>query len=141
GLSASSVSILRFIYVWNCILLVVLCTLAGPGQGFNTQNSLEIWVKFLGVTKHPRYKKREGVLVFELGMKFNGKKQFKKAMTRYVLAEKKVVNFMKDDHKRVRVTCDWDSYPWVCLLSKNSRSDSWQIVTYESLHAWSTKEG
>jgi hypothetical protein len=27
-----------------------LCTLAGPGQGFNTQNSLEIWVKFLGVT-------------------------------------------------------------------------------------------
>ena len=50
GLSASSVSILRFIYVWNCILLVVLCTLAGPGQGFNTQNSLEIWVKFLGVT-------------------------------------------------------------------------------------------
>ena len=41
----------RFIYVWNCILLVVLCTLAGPGQGFNTQNSLEIWAKFLGVTK------------------------------------------------------------------------------------------
>jgi alpha-galactosidase len=68
-------------------------------------------------------------------MKFNGKKQFKKAMTRYVLTEKKVVNFMKDDHKRVRVTCDWDSCPWVCLLSKNSRSDSWQIVTYESLHA------
>ena len=51
GLSASSVSILRFIYVWNCLLLVVLCTLAGPGQGFNTQNSLEIWAKFLGVTK------------------------------------------------------------------------------------------
>ena len=50
GLSASSVSILRFIYVWNCLLLVVLCTLAGPGQGFNTQNSLEIWSKFLGVT-------------------------------------------------------------------------------------------
>jgi hypothetical protein len=50
GLSASFVSILRFIYVWNCILLVVLCTLAGPGQGFNTQNSLEIWAKFLGVT-------------------------------------------------------------------------------------------
>ncbi len=50
GLSASFVSILCFIYVWNCILLVVLCTLAGPGQGFNTQNSLEIWAKFLGVT-------------------------------------------------------------------------------------------
>ncbi|BAT07588.1 Os09g0341901, partial [Oryza sativa Japonica Group] len=56
GLNASSVSILRFIYVWNCILLVVLCTLAGPGQGFNTQNSLEIWVKFLGVTRY--YKER-----------------------------------------------------------------------------------
>ncbi|BAS74983.1 Os01g0822501, partial [Oryza sativa Japonica Group] len=53
GLSASSVSILRLFYVWNCILLVVLCTLAGSGQGFNTQNSLKIWVKFLSVTMPP----------------------------------------------------------------------------------------
>jgi hypothetical protein len=61
GLSASFVSILRFIYVWNCILLVVLCTLAGPGQGFNTQNSLEIWAKFLGVTYFKIHKYKYGL--------------------------------------------------------------------------------
>ncbi|EEE58786.1 hypothetical protein OsJ_10318 [Oryza sativa Japonica Group] len=85
--------------------------------------------------KHPRYKKKDGVPTFELGMKFNCKNQFKKAITKYALAEKKVINFIKDDQKRVRGKCDWDTCQWVCLLSKNSRSDSWQIVTYESLHA------
>lgn len=85
--------------------------------------------------KHPRYKKKDGIPTFELGMKFNCKNQFKKAITKYALAEKKVINFIKDDQKRVRGKCDWDTCPWVCLLSKNSRSDSWQIVTYESLHS------
>nr|XP_015646696.2 uncharacterized protein LOC107278277 [Oryza sativa Japonica Group] len=86
-------------------------------------------------SKEPRYKKSEGVPKFELGMKFNCKKQFKKAITKYALAEKKVINFIKDDGQRVRAKCDWHNCPWVCLLSKNSRSNSWQIVTFENLHA------
>lgn len=85
--------------------------------------------------KFPRYKKKVGTPCFELGMKFSSKKQFKKAVTKYALAERKVINFIKDDLKRVRAKCDWASCPWVCLLSKNTRSDSWQIVTLESLHA------
>ncbi|EEC82113.1 hypothetical protein OsI_26134 [Oryza sativa Indica Group] len=51
-------------------------------------------------SKEPRYKKSEGVPKFELGMKFNCKKQFKKAITKYALAEKKVINFIKDDGQR-----------------------------------------
>ena len=46
-----------------------------------------------------------------------------------------MINFAKDDGQRVRAKCDWESCPWVCLLSKNSRSDSWQIVTFDNLHA------
>jgi hypothetical protein len=68
-------------------------------------------------------------------MKFSCKKQFKKAITTYAIAERKVINFAKDDGQRVRAKCDWESCPWVCLLSKNSRSDSWQIVTFDNLHA------
>ncbi|EEE63543.1 hypothetical protein OsJ_18359 [Oryza sativa Japonica Group] len=82
-----------------------------------------------------RYKKSQGVPKFELGMKFSCKKQFKKAITTYAIAERKVINFAKDDGQRVRAKCDWESCPWVCLLSKNSRSDSWQIVTFDNLHA------
>jgi len=67
-------------------------------------------------------------------MKFRSKKQFKKAIIRYGLAERKVINFIKDDPKRVRAKCDWRHCPWVCLLSNNSRSESWQIVTFEDYH-------
>ncbi|KAF0932675.1 hypothetical protein E2562_011973 [Oryza meyeriana var. granulata] len=85
--------------------------------------------------KYPRFKKKPGVPTFELGMKFSCKKHFKKAITTYALAERKVINFIKNDPKRVRAKCDWPSCPWVCLLSKNSRTDSWQIATLENFHA------
>lgn len=85
--------------------------------------------------KFPRFQKQPGVPVFELGMKFSSKHQFKKTIIKYALAERKVINFIKDDHKRVRAKCDWASCPWVCLLSKTTRSDSWQIATYDSMHA------
>ena len=80
-----------------------------------------------------RYKKN-GKPQFQLAMKFRSKKQFKKAIIRYGLAERKVINFIKDDPKRVRAKCDWRHCPWVCLLSNNSRSESWQIVTFEDYH-------
>jgi hypothetical protein len=44
-----------------------LCTLAGPGQGFNTQNSLEIWAKFLGVTAASNTRKEVMEEVGDLG--------------------------------------------------------------------------
>ncbi|KAB8103767.1 hypothetical protein EE612_036365 [Oryza sativa] len=84
--------------------------------------------------KYPRFKEKPGVPTFELGMTFSCKKQFKKAITAYGLAERKAINFVKDDPKRVRARCDWPSCPWVCLLSKNSRTDGWQIATLENSH-------
>jgi alpha-galactosidase len=76
-------------------------------------------------SKFPRYKKKQGVPVFELGMKFSSKKLFRKAVTAYALSERKVINFIKSDPRRIRAKCDWPSCPWVCLLSKTTRSDSW----------------
>jgi hypothetical protein len=69
-------------------------------------------------------------------MKFNSKADFKKAIIRYGLAERKVIKFIKvkDEPKRIRAKCDWPHCPWVCLLSDNSRTESWQIVTFEDFH-------
>ncbi|XP_015622730.1 uncharacterized protein [Oryza sativa Japonica Group] len=86
-------------------------------------------------SKYPRYKKKAGVPTFELGTKFSCEKLFRKAVTAYALSERKVINFIKSDPKRVRAKCDWPSCPWVCLLSKTSRSHSWQLVTLDNLHA------
>src|SRR6185295_3734929 len=67
-------------------------------------------------------------------MKFRSKKQFKKAIIKYGLAERKLIKFIKDEADRVRAKCEWQHCPWVCLLSRNSRTPSWQIVTLNDYH-------
>ena len=45
----------------------------------------------------PRFKKSPGTPIFSLGMKFRSKQQFKKAIIRYGLAERKCIKFVKDE--------------------------------------------
>ena len=85
-----------------------------------------------GVSKYPRFSKKNPK--FSLGMKFSGKKQFKKAIIKYGLAERKVIKFIKDEADRVRAKCDWPTCPWVCLLSTNSTTSSWQIASFKNKH-------
>ena len=59
------------------------------------------------------------VPIFEIGMKFSDKKEFKEAIIKYCLAKRKVIRFIKDEPTRVRAKCDWQHCPWVCLCSKN----------------------
>ena len=49
--------------------------------------------------------------------------------------ERRVVRFIKDEPTRVRAKCDWGQCPWVCLCSKNSRTNSWQIATFKDEHS------
>lgn len=58
-------------------------------------------------SQYPRFSKKDAVPKFALRMKFNGKKQFKKAIIKYGLAERKVIKFVKDKGVRVRAKCDW----------------------------------
>jgi alpha-galactosidase len=81
-----------------------------------------------------RFKSSDDVTKFELGMKFCGKKEFKEAIIRYCLHERKVVRFIKNDPKRIRAICDWQHCPWVCLCSRYSRTTSWQIATFRDEH-------
>jgi len=82
----------------------------------------------------PRFKKSPGTPIFSLGMKFRSKQQFKKAIIRYGLAERKCIKFVKDEPTRVRAKCEWKHCPWVILLSTNTRTESWQIVTFNEFH-------
>ena len=83
---------------------------------------------------YKRFSCSDEVPKFELDMKFSGKKEFKEAIIQYCLNERKVVKYVKDEPTRVRAACDWRHCPWVCLCSKNSRTDSWQIATFVNEH-------
>ena len=83
-----------------------------------------------------RFKSSDDVPKFELGLKFSGKKEFKEAIIRYCLHERKVTNFIKDEPTRVRAKCDWAHCPWVCLCSRNSRTTSWQVATFKDEHTY-----
>jgi len=82
----------------------------------------------------PVYKDKGSRSVLSLGMKFADKRDFKEAIRKHALDQRKVINFVKDEGYRVRAKCDWSNCPWVCLLSTNSRTDSWQISTFVGEH-------
>lgn len=86
------------------------------------------------VSQFPRYKSTGHRAEFCLGTKFSNKIDFKEAVRLYALQQRKVINFVKDEGYRVRAKCDWPSCPWVCLLSTNSRTDSWQIASFTDEH-------
>ena len=59
----------------------------------------------------PRFDRKTYVPKFVIGMKFSDKKEFKDAIIKYGLAERKVMKFVKDEGNRVRAVCDWPFCP------------------------------
>ena len=85
-------------------------------------------------SKCPRFNKKEPIPKFEIGMKFSGKKQFKKACIKHGLVERKLIKFYKNEASRMIAVCDWSTCKWRCMASVNSRSSSWQIASYNAEH-------
>jgi hypothetical protein len=67
-------------------------------------------------------------------MKFNSKQEFKQAIINYGLHERKEIKFIKDEGDRARAICSWPFCPWVCLLKKTSKFESWQVTSYKGEH-------
>ncbi|WVZ99338.1 hypothetical protein U9M48_044659 [Paspalum notatum var. saurae] len=67
-------------------------------------------------------------------MKFRGKKQFKKAIIKHGMVERKLIKFLKNDGTRMIPKCDWPTCTWRCMLSTNSRTSSWQISSFNQEH-------
>ena len=59
----------------------------------------------------------------------------KDAIERYALKKKVNIRFPKNDKQRLRAVCSWKGCPWVLDASYNSKSDWFQIVTYNPTHA------
>lgn len=85
-------------------------------------------------SKYPRFNVNRPIARLALGMKFDGKKEFKEAVVQLALDSKRFIRFIKDEGYRTRAKCDWATCPWACLLSKNSRTESWQIASLVDEH-------
>ena len=72
---------------------------------------------------------------FAVDMCFRGKDQLKDAIERYALKMKINIRYVKNEKKRIRAVCRWKGCPWLLYASHNSRSDWFQIVTYNPNHA------
>jgi hypothetical protein len=72
---------------------------------------------------------------FALDICFRGKKELKDAIQRYALKMKVNIRFPKNDKKRLRAVCSWKGCPWLVHASYNSKTDWFQIVTYNPNHA------
>lgn len=83
-----------------------------------------------GSTNSIRFSMKEAIPKFEIGMKFSGKKQFKKACIKHGLVERKFIKFLKNESSRMIAVCDWATCSWRCMASVNSKSSSWQIASY-----------
>jgi len=59
----------------------------------------------------------------------------KDAIERYVLKMKVNIKYKRNEKKRIRVVCRWKGCPWLLYASHNSRSNWFQIVTYNPNHA------
>ena len=72
---------------------------------------------------------------FAVDMCFRGNDQLKDAIERYALKMKINIRYVKNEQKRIRAVCRWKGCPWLLYASHNSRSDWFQIVTYNPNHA------
>jgi len=97
-----------------CRDLVVVCDLvdgnstpyvdsSDEDESFEEQSGDEVIGK---EDQFERFDRKAEVLVFALGMKFSGKKDFKDAIIKYGLATRRVIKFIKDEGDRVRAICD-----------------------------------
>ncbi|EEE69496.1 hypothetical protein OsJ_28933 [Oryza sativa Japonica Group] len=85
-------------------------------------------------SKYPIFNPNKPTVTLALGMKFDCKKDFKEAVIKLALENHRFIRFPKYEGCRTRAKCDWQTCPWVCLLSKNSRTDSWQIASLVDEH-------
>lgn len=81
-----------------------------------------------------RFRDSEEAPQFVLGMKFGSREEFRSAVIKYGVKQKKLIRFRKNDNKRCRATCDWQTCNWYCLASLTSKSNSWQITSFNDAH-------
>ncbi|WVZ51299.1 hypothetical protein U9M48_002454 [Paspalum notatum var. saurae] len=68
-------------------------------------------------SQYPRFNSNDPIPKFELGMKFRGKKQFKKAIIKHGMVERKLIKFYKNEATRMIAKCEWTTCAWRWQIS------------------------
>jgi alpha-galactosidase len=84
--------------------------------------------------RYSRYNKKDPSPKLELGMKFSGKRQFKKVITKHGLVERRFIRFIKNEADRMIAKCDWGTCQWRCMASVTTRCSTWQIASINGVH-------
>ncbi|XP_048138643.1 uncharacterized protein LOC115734876 isoform X2 [Rhodamnia argentea] len=72
-----------------------------------------------------------------MSMKFDDGMQFKDALKKYSVAERREIKFIKNERKFVRAKCADENCPWKISASFDARSGSFHVKTYHEEHTCS----
>ncbi|KAL3746914.1 hypothetical protein ACJRO7_015795 [Eucalyptus globulus] len=90
-------------------------------------------------SRFPRYDPNCVVPEFTVAMAFDSSRQFKDALIKYSVAERREIKFIKNEKKVVRAKCANESCPWKIYGSIDARSGSFHVKTYHSEHTCSIR--
>ncbi|WVZ48634.1 hypothetical protein U9M48_000055 [Paspalum notatum var. saurae] len=77
-------------------------------------------------SQYPRFNSNDPIPKFELGMKFRGKKQFKKAIIKHGMVERKLIKFYENEATRmIAKDANNQMYPIAWAVVEKENNDSW----------------
>ncbi|GJW71861.1 retrovirus-related pol polyprotein from transposon TNT 1-94 [Tanacetum coccineum] len=85
------------------------------------------------LVRFPRYDENCKIVTFSIGQSFTDHKQFKKALLKYVVQEKRDYIFKKNARYRVRVKCIDEHYEWM-VYAANEVHDSKKYFLVKTLN-------
>ncbi|GKC21438.1 elongation factor G, III-V domain-containing protein [Tanacetum coccineum] len=83
--------------------------------------------------RFPRYKENSGAVSFSIGLSFTDHQQFKKALLKYAVQEKKDYEFVRNASSRVRVKCIDEHCKWM-VYAANELHDGKEYFLVKILH-------
>ncbi|XP_048136037.1 uncharacterized protein LOC115748482 [Rhodamnia argentea] len=98
----------------------------GPGDGEPTRRR----------SRYPRYDPNCVVPVFATSMMFDGGRQFKDAVKKHSVVERREIKFIKNEKKFVRAKCVDENCPWKISASFDVRTGSFHVKTYNEEHIY-----
>ena len=88
--------------------------------------------------KSPTYNPKSSKVIFTTGMTFEGANQFKEALTRYSILERKELIYTKNTQVYVRMLCKKPKCEWSISGEKDAKSGVFHVISYVDDHQCTT---
>ncbi|XP_050238794.1 uncharacterized protein LOC126680332 [Mercurialis annua] len=83
---------------------------------------------------YPVFKSNAAKLSFSLGMKLTGPAQFKEALTKFSIQERRELKLVRNTRTEVRARCARASCPWNIYASEETETKAFLVKTYNPNH-------